>query len=98
MVLVFIAGLTFGMCIFIVLCLGMYSVPLLGGDYFKHHRLWLTSDLKLKVQSTVFAENLLVTKDVIKVADFGLAREVCSRPPYTDYVSTRWYVVTKAMH
>jgi len=43
-------------------------------------------------------ENLLVTKDVIKVADFGLAREVCSRPPYTDYVSTRWYVVTKAMH
>ncbi|GBG70112.1 hypothetical protein CBR_g5743 [Chara braunii] len=36
-------------------------------------------------------ENLLVTKDVIKVADFGLAREVRSRPPYTDYVSTRWY-------
>ncbi|KAJ7558175.1 hypothetical protein O6H91_04G027300 [Diphasiastrum complanatum] len=36
-------------------------------------------------------ENLLVTKDVIKVADFGLVREVCSRPPYTDYVSTRWY-------
>jgi len=58
----------------------------------------LLTYLKLKVQSTVFAENLLVTKDVIKVADFGLAREVCSRPPYTDYVSTRWYVVTKAMH
>ncbi|CAM6102051.1 unnamed protein product [Calypogeia fissa] len=36
-------------------------------------------------------ENLLVTKEVIKVADFGLAREVRSRPPYTDYVSTRWY-------
>eukprot|EP00245_Coleochaete_scutata_P016282 TRINITY_DN752_c0_g2_i1.p1 TRINITY_DN752_c0_g2~~TRINITY_DN752_c0_g2_i1.p1 ORF type:complete len:485 (-),score=79.85 TRINITY_DN752_c0_g2_i1:765-2219(-) len=36
-------------------------------------------------------ENLLVTKDVIKVADFGLAREIRSRPPYTDYVSTRWY-------
>ena len=27
----------------------------------------------------------------ISVADFGLAREVRSRPPYTDYVSTRWY-------
>ena len=26
-----------------------------------------------------------------KVADFGLARETRSRPPYTDYVSTRWY-------
>jgi len=36
-------------------------------------------------------ENLLVTKDTVKLADFGLAREVRSRPPYTDYVSTRWY-------
>jgi protein kinase len=36
-------------------------------------------------------ENLLVHKDVVKVADFGLAREIRSRPPYTDYVSTRWY-------
>ncbi|KAI3878204.1 hypothetical protein MKX03_009731, partial [Papaver bracteatum] len=36
-------------------------------------------------------ENLLVTKDLIEVADFGLAREVCSQPPYTEYVSTRWY-------
>ncbi|XP_078441776.1 cyclin-dependent kinase F-4-like [Wolffia australiana] len=36
-------------------------------------------------------ENLLITKDTIKVADFGLAREVCSKPPYTEYVSTRWY-------
>ncbi|KAJ8899296.1 hypothetical protein K2173_018270 [Erythroxylum novogranatense] len=36
-------------------------------------------------------ENLLVTKDVLKIADFGLAREVLSLPPYTEYVSTRWY-------
>ncbi|KAF3784850.1 Cyclin-dependent kinase F-4 [Nymphaea thermarum] len=36
-------------------------------------------------------ENLLVTKDAIKIADFGLAREVLSQPPYTNYVSTRWY-------
>ena len=35
------------------------------------------------------AENLLVNKDQIKIADFGLAREIRSRPPYTDYVSTR---------
>lgn len=38
------------------------------------------------------AENLLVSKDAIKIADFGLAREIRSRPPYTDYVSTRWWV------
>jgi len=28
---------------------------------------------------------------ICKIADFGLAREVRSAPPYTDYVSTRWY-------
>eukprot|EP00669_Euglena_mutabilis_P006631 TRINITY_DN2171_c0_g1_i1.p1 TRINITY_DN2171_c0_g1~~TRINITY_DN2171_c0_g1_i1.p1 ORF type:complete len:388 (-),score=109.55 TRINITY_DN2171_c0_g1_i1:122-1261(-) len=36
-------------------------------------------------------ENLLVSGDTVKVADFGLAREIRSRPPYTEYVSTRWY-------
>ncbi|XP_014516610.1 serine/threonine-protein kinase MHK isoform X1 [Vigna radiata var. radiata] len=36
-------------------------------------------------------ENLLVSNDVLKIADFGLAREVSSMPPYTQYVSTRWY-------
>ena len=41
---------------------------------------------------TVFpdVENLLVSKDVIKIADLGLAREIDSSPPYTEYVSTRW--------
>lgn len=28
---------------------------------------------------------------IIKLADFGLARETLSAPPYTTYVSTRWY-------
>jgi meiosis induction protein kinase IME2/SME1 len=28
---------------------------------------------------------------LVKLADFGLAREIRSRPPYTTYVSTRWY-------
>ncbi|CAH9074273.1 unnamed protein product [Cuscuta epithymum] len=36
-------------------------------------------------------ENLLVMNDTMKIADFGLAREVSSVPPFTDYVSTRWY-------
>jgi protein kinase len=36
-------------------------------------------------------ENLLYSGDVIKLADFGLAREIRARPPFTDYVSTRWY-------
>lgn len=37
-------------------------------------------------------ENLLCCgPELVKIADFGLARETRSRPPYTDYVSTRWY-------
>ncbi|KAL1406001.1 Serine/threonine protein kinase [Vanrija albida] len=28
---------------------------------------------------------------IVKLADFGLAREIDSKPPYTEYVSTRWY-------
>ena len=37
-------------------------------------------------------QNLLIDKEGnVKLADFGLAREIRSRPPYTDYVSTRWY-------
>ncbi|KAG0486101.1 hypothetical protein HPP92_008196 [Vanilla planifolia] len=36
-------------------------------------------------------ENLLISKDVIKVADFGLVRDFTSKPPFTEYVSTRWY-------
>lgn len=36
-------------------------------------------------------ENLLCTGDIVKIADYGLAREIRSKPPFTDYVSTRWY-------
>jgi serine/threonine protein kinase len=37
-------------------------------------------------------ENLLCNgAELVKIADLGLAREIRSRPPYTDYVSTRWY-------
>lgn len=38
-------------------------------------------------------ENLLCRNgpNSIKIADFGLIREIESKPPFTDYVSTRWY-------
>ncbi|VAH99019.1 unnamed protein product [Triticum turgidum subsp. durum] len=49
-----------------------------------HQRGYFHRDLK--------PENLLVTKELIKVADFGLAREIISEPPYTEYVSTRCIV------
>ncbi len=36
-------------------------------------------------------ENIMIDKKTVRLCDFGLAREIRSRPPYTDYVSTRWY-------
>ncbi|XP_027360052.1 cyclin-dependent kinase F-4 [Abrus precatorius] len=53
------------------------------GLAYMHQRGYFHRDLK--------PENLMVTRDIIKIADFGLAREISSQPPYTEYVSTRWY-------
>ncbi|GIQ80551.1 hypothetical protein KIPB_001367 [Kipferlia bialata] len=37
-------------------------------------------------------ENMLIAEGgVLKLGDFGLARQIRSQPPYTEYVSTRWY-------
>jgi serine/threonine protein kinase len=36
-------------------------------------------------------ENIMIDGDKVKLADFGLARKIRSRPPFTDYISTRWY-------
>lgn len=30
-------------------------------------------------------------EEVVKLGDFGLVKEIRARPPFTDYVSTRWY-------
>jgi len=43
---------------------------------FMHQQGFFHRDLK--------PENLLANKDQIKIADFGLAREIRSRPPFTD--------------
>ncbi|XP_023290152.1 MAPK/MAK/MRK overlapping kinase [Orussus abietinus] len=36
-------------------------------------------------------ENILLRGDVVKLADLGSIRGIYSRPPYTEYISTRWY-------
>jgi len=36
-------------------------------------------------------ENLLLKSGTVKIADFGLVRDARAQPPYTEYVSTRWY-------
>ncbi|XP_062213003.1 cyclin-dependent kinase F-3-like isoform X2 [Phragmites australis] len=60
-----------------------FMVQILQGLAYMHSNGYFHRDLK--------PENLLVTNGIVKIADFGLAREVSSSPPYTDYVSTRWY-------
>lgn len=40
----------------------------------------------IKPDNLLWAEN-----GKLKIADFGLAREIRSKPPYTEYVGTRWY-------
>ncbi|XP_043920907.1 serine/threonine-protein kinase MAK isoform X2 [Protopterus annectens] len=60
----------------------MYQI--LQGLAFIHKHGFFHRDMK--------PENLLcMGPELVKIADFGLAREIRSQPPYTDYVSTRWY-------
>merc|ERR1719453_2458855 len=36
-------------------------------------------------------ENILIRDGVLKLADFGSCRGIYSKPPFTEYISTRWY-------
>ncbi|KAL6601842.1 kinase-like protein [Neocallimastix californiae] len=36
-------------------------------------------------------ENILVKGKRVKIADFGSCRDIDSKPPYTEYIATRWY-------
>ncbi|CAJ0930188.1 unnamed protein product, partial [Mesorhabditis belari] len=56
----------------------------LQGLQFMHKNGFFHRDMK--------PENIMCNgTELVKIADFGLAREIRSKPPYTDYVSTRWY-------
>eukprot|EP00759_Apiculatamorpha_spiralis_P008819 PhF_6_TR15674/c0_g1_i2/m.24370/K08829/MAK; male germ cell-associated kinase len=58
----------------------------IGGLAYVHRNGFFHRDIK--------PENILCVHpdgEACKIADFGLAREIRSRPPFTDYVSTRWY-------
>jgi len=62
---------------------------ILSGVAYIHKRGFFHRDLK--------PENILMQgggagdKPQVKITDFGLCREISSNPPYTEYISTRWY-------
>lgn len=67
-----------------------YTYEMLDGLAYMHKHGFFHRDMKPGILSANL-ENLLLVNNVIKIADLGLAREIRSLPPYTDYVSTRWY-------
>ena len=40
-------------------------------------------------------ENILISGDVVKLADFGSCRGIYSKPPFTEYISK---VITAGFH
>ncbi|RNF10547.1 putative mitogen-activated protein kinase, putative,kinase [Trypanosoma rangeli] len=61
-----------------------YTYQLLNGvDYCHAHNI---------IHRDVKPENILVSKGgILKLCDFGFARQLSSKGKYTDYVATRWY-------
>ena len=54
------------------------------GLYYMHEEMRMANrDIK--------PENILISEDHVKLADFGSCRGIYSKQPYTEYISTRWY-------
>ncbi|WWC58778.1 uncharacterized protein I303_101322 [Kwoniella dejecticola CBS 10117] len=65
-------------------------------DYLSASTLAQINDSRIEGSGVLppIADQVKYEKDVrviVKLADFGLARATNSKPPYTEYVSTRWY-------
>ncbi|KAM6912904.1 MAPK/MAK/MRK overlapping kinase [Xenentodon cancila] len=62
----------------------------------KHYMYQLCKSLEHMHRCGIFhrdvkPENILIKQNVLKLGDFGSCRSVYSKPPHTEYISTRWY-------
>lgn len=64
-------------------------IQMLKGLQYVHKQGFFHRDLK--------PDNIMFNGDVLKIIDFGLAREIRSRPPFTHYSGTRWYRAPEVM-
>ena len=55
------------------------------------HRDMKPENILVSQQLDINSDDDSIRNSLFKIADFGLAREIRSVPPYTDYVATRWY-------
>ncbi|XP_044738886.1 MAPK/MAK/MRK overlapping kinase-like [Chrysoperla carnea] len=60
-----------------------YLYQLLKGLHHLHKNGLFHRDIK--------PENILIKVEIIKLGDLGSIRGIYSKPPYTEYISTRWY-------
>jgi protein kinase len=56
---------------------------MLNGIAYMHEKGFIHRDIK--------PENLLINYENLKLCDFGQVKHTSMKPPYTDYISTRWY-------
>ncbi|VEN43087.1 unnamed protein product [Callosobruchus maculatus] len=56
------------------------------------HRDVKPENILIKFPSLLYASlSEACTQEIVKLADLGSVRGIFSRPPYTEYISTRWY-------
>ncbi|XP_071454622.1 MAPK/MAK/MRK overlapping kinase-like isoform X2 [Hetaerina americana] len=60
-----------------------FTYQILRGIEFIHNSGIFHRDIK--------PENILLKGNIVKIADLGSVRGIHSNPPYTEYISTRWY-------